>query len=90
LLKWCRANQCPWDKTTCRQAAFNGHLELLKWARLNGCPWDEVTYKYAVENRDPALVRYLKDEGCPMYDSDDLDDYSEYWFIHILNFAIKH
>jgi hypothetical protein len=44
LLKWCRANQCPWNKRTCTYAAENGHLELLKWARENGCPSDENTY----------------------------------------------
>ena len=74
LLKWCRANECPWNKLTCSHAAYNGHLEFLKWVRLNGCPWDEETYKFAVENGDPALVRYLEDEGCPMYESDDSDD----------------
>jgi hypothetical protein len=27
VLKWCRANQCPWIETTCSHAAINGHLE---------------------------------------------------------------
>jgi hypothetical protein len=29
LLKWARANQCPWNEGTCTEAAINGHLELL-------------------------------------------------------------
>ena len=38
LLKWLRANQCPWDELTCTRAAGNGHLKLLKWARANQRP----------------------------------------------------
>ena len=41
VLKWARANGCPWDEGTCAYAAEGGHLEVLKWARENGCPWDE-------------------------------------------------
>ena len=43
VLKWARANGCPWDEATCAWAAKYGHLEVLKWARENGCPWDEWT-----------------------------------------------
>jgi len=56
LLKWARANQCPWDERTCRYAAENGHLELLKWARSNECPWDEGTYALGKKNGDPAFL----------------------------------
>jgi hypothetical protein len=38
VLKWARANDCPWDFRTCAFAAKGGHLETLKWARANGCP----------------------------------------------------
>jgi hypothetical protein len=38
VLKWARANGCPWDAKTCETAAFNGRLETLKWAHANGCP----------------------------------------------------
>ena len=47
MLKWARANGCPWDEGTCAYAAMGGHLEVLKWARENGCPWDERTRKFA-------------------------------------------
>ena len=43
LIKWARANGCPWDADTCANAAEGGHLEVLQWAHANGCPWDENT-----------------------------------------------
>ena len=49
ILKWARANGCPWDEGTCEYAAHGGHLEGLKWARENGCPWDELTLCVAAE-----------------------------------------
>ena len=30
VLKWARANGCPWNEETCRAAASSGHLEMLK------------------------------------------------------------
>ncbi len=38
VLKWLRANGCPWNEEVCGLAATEGHLEILKWARENGCP----------------------------------------------------
>lgn len=38
VLKWARANGCPWDERTCSNAASGGHLEVLKYACENGCP----------------------------------------------------
>ena len=43
VLQWARANDCPWNVTTCSQAAGGGHLSVLLWARRNGCPWDRAT-----------------------------------------------
>src|SRR5437868_7019190 len=40
LIKWARANGCPWKKGICAYAAEGGHLEVLQWARTNGCDWD--------------------------------------------------
>lgn len=42
VLKWCRANGCPWDEDIRREAAKGGHLEVLKWCRANGCPRRET------------------------------------------------
>jgi hypothetical protein len=47
MLKWARANKCPWSATTCWNATEGGHLEVLKWARKNGCPWDESSCAFA-------------------------------------------
>jgi hypothetical protein len=38
MLQWARSNNCPWDSTTCSEAARGGHLEVLQWARSNNCP----------------------------------------------------
>ncbi len=40
VLKWARANNCPWDRWTCINAANNGNLEVLKWAWANNCPYE--------------------------------------------------
>jgi len=44
VLKWLRANGCPWDKQTCYIAAHGGHLEVLKRARANGCEWSPAEH----------------------------------------------
>jgi len=58
VLKWLRANGCPWDKRTCECAAKGGHLEALRWARANGCPMDGKTREYAAQQRG-----YVEDDG---------------------------
>jgi hypothetical protein len=51
VLKWARANDCPWDEKTCAYAAKGDqavrHLKILRWARENGAPWDEDTRRIA-------------------------------------------
>ena len=47
MLRWARANGCPWDEYKCAFAAREGHLEVLQWARANGCPWDRNTCIHA-------------------------------------------
>jgi len=37
VLRWARANECPWDERTCAYAAERrGNLEVLKWLREHG------------------------------------------------------
>ena len=55
VLKWARANGCPWDEDTCFFAAQGGHLEVLQWARANGCRWDKQTRELAA-----AYLGYVK------------------------------
>ena len=38
VLQWARANGCPWDRYTYRNAALGGHLEMLQWLCATGCP----------------------------------------------------
>ena len=62
MLKWARANGCPWNEFTCECAAENGHLEVLKWARANGCPWDADTCANAEEILPSSIIEYLQME----------------------------
>ena len=47
MLKWARANGCPWDYWTCSGAAEGGHLELLEWAAGQGCDWNPGIFTMA-------------------------------------------
>jgi hypothetical protein len=38
LLKWARANGCPWNALTYTYASANGHPEILQWLKENGVP----------------------------------------------------
>ena len=38
ILKWLRANGCPWDTNTPSVAYKAGHFELLKWANEHSDP----------------------------------------------------
>ena len=38
MLKWARANDCPWDVVTRQFAGDGEHWDVLEWARANGCP----------------------------------------------------
>ena len=49
VLKWLRAEGCPWDQWTCFFAVHQGHVEILRWARKNGCPWDAEDRYWAAE-----------------------------------------
>ncbi|CAN0350741.1 unnamed protein product [Laminaria digitata] len=40
ILRYARANGCPWNVLTCAYAAAAGRLETLAWAREEeGCGW---------------------------------------------------
>ena len=58
-------NGCPWDETTCHNAAKGGHLEVLQWARQNGCPWNEWTCSYAAEGGHLEVLQWARENGCP-------------------------
>ena len=58
MLRWARANGCPWNNDTWMMAAHHGRLEALRWARENGCPMDGKTREYAAQQRG-----YVDDDG---------------------------
>jgi hypothetical protein len=64
VLKWARANGCPWNEDTCAQAAWGGHLEVLQWARANGCPWNEDTCAYAARGGHLEVLQWARANGC--------------------------
>ena len=41
ILQWARANECPWNGTTCAEAFTNGQFKVFLWAQDNGCPQNE-------------------------------------------------
>ena len=58
VLKWLRAEGCPWYYETCLFAVDKGHVELLRWARENGCPWHPAT-----RDKAAAKLGYTDDLG---------------------------
>lgn len=64
LMKWLRANGCPWDFYICACAAQEGHLNVLKWARANGCDWDGTTCSYAAASGHLDILKWAKANGC--------------------------
>jgi len=38
VLKWLRANGCPWDGSTLESAKKKYHYRVERWAKENGCP----------------------------------------------------
>ena len=75
MLKWLRANGCPWDETTCALAAGGGHLDVLRWARENG--FSEVdaqvwrTARAAKAKQLKGMMYVLRDDGFPWDSHDD-------------------
>jgi len=66
VLKWARQHGCPWDKSTCRVAASEGHLEVLRWAREHDCPWDETRMcEIAAAGGHLEVMEWARAQGCP-------------------------
>jgi hypothetical protein len=76
VLKWARANGCPWTSDTCSYAAKGGHLQVLKWARANGCPWNWHAYRLACRKKRRGVVHGLKANGGPTAEATDDDLYT--------------
>ncbi len=68
MLRWLRANGCPWNADVCAAAAEGGHFSLLKWARAEGCPWDERVCNQAASNGRLGMLVWARENGgeaCP-------------------------
>jgi hypothetical protein len=62
-LQWAREQQCPWDVSTCINAAWNGQLHTLKWARGNDCPWDLGRVLYNAERLYGDALVWLEQQS---------------------------
>ena len=64
-LAFAHENGCPWDETTCANAASEGHLNCLVYAHENNCPWDRTTCHAAAEYGNLDCLIYAHKNGCP-------------------------
>jgi hypothetical protein len=72
MLKYARANGCPWDEGTCAAAARGGHLEVLQWARANGCPWDyRVVMIQADDESHREVLEWAEENGLVLNPNDE-------------------
>jgi hypothetical protein len=90
MLKYARANGCPWDEGTCAAAARGGHLDVLMWARANGCPWDHRVLPFfftltATDESHREVLEWASENGIVLNPNDErfpgesmghFDDYS--------------
>ena len=65
VLKALRAEDSPWNESTCTHAAQGGQLEVLKWARANNCPWDEGTCALAAWGGQLEVLKWARANCCP-------------------------
>ena len=76
LVRWLRAEGCPWDKWTCFTAIRSGRVEVLRWGRENGCPWDAWTRDKAAEKfgYTDSFGNLVDDWGHPVDEDEDWAD----------------
>ena len=60
LVKWLRANGCPWGVRTSAYAARGGQLEVLQWMRAQDppCPWNFKVCSSAARNGHLEVLRW--------------------------------
>ena len=76
VLKWLRANGCPWDYCTIRSAYK--HHEVQDWARRNGCPEEIVplTDDEEYDTFDDSFdTQFDTDDGNFSEDQDELGEF---------------
>ena len=69
MVKYCVANECPFDEDACAYAAENGHLECLKYLREEAkAPWGSETANWAAENGHLHILEYLVERKYDQFD----------------------
>ena len=68
MVKYCVANECPFEECLCPSAALNGHLECLKYLHEEAkAPWDYWTAKCAAGNGHIHILEYLVERKYDKY-----------------------
>ena len=70
MLRWLRAQGCPWNTVSCIYAAEAGHLKVLRWLRSSKkpggkCPWSADVCAYAAENGHLKVLRWARAQNPP-------------------------
>ncbi|KAJ8601271.1 hypothetical protein CTAYLR_010697 [Chrysophaeum taylorii] len=89
VLKWARANECPWDEDVCEEAARGGHLDVLKWARVNGCPWNAAVCTAAARGGHIEVLKWARANECP-WNEWTFADAAFYGHLNVLTWARAH
>jgi hypothetical protein len=65
VIRWARANGCPWDSAASESAARRGNLGILQWLVAEGCPYGDMTRAWATVRGHNDVCQWLDDRRCP-------------------------
>jgi hypothetical protein len=64
MCRYLYTQQCPWNASSTREAATNGHVNLLDWFINNGCPWyARELCTCAASGGSVEVLTYLQKQG---------------------------
>jgi len=87
MVKYCVANQCPFDEGACRSAAANGHLDCLKYLHEDvKAPWDCETAYWAARNGHLHILEYLVEREYDEFDEYACASAAEYGHLECLKY----
>jgi hypothetical protein len=71
MVKYCVANECPFNSSACASAARRGKLECLKYLHEEvKAPWNDITAAAAAENGHLHILEYLVERKYDKYSAD--------------------